>query len=139
MFSRLSILIHFDSKQQLYIDLDAFKKFGFDIHIYHVKMITEEASKQKSMKSILFLSWLLTDIKTLLIYRTWDCWFCLSCEENSTYDWSCEIHHNYIHRSLSNSFYYTLNKLEYHCNEEAKFVIDLNIRIFSTFSSQYSI
>ncbi len=56
--------MHFLSKQQLYIDLNAFKEFDFEVHIYHAKEITEDStSKQKFMKSILFLSRLLQDAK----------------------------------------------------------------------------
>ena len=39
LFARLLILSHFDSKQQLYINLDALKKFDFKVHIYHEKSI----------------------------------------------------------------------------------------------------
>jgi len=52
--------MHFSSKQQLYIDLDVFKEFGFEVHIYHTKEFTEDNTlKQKFMKSVLFLSRLL--------------------------------------------------------------------------------
>jgi len=65
MFSRLSVLTHFNLKWQLYIDLNVFKKFEFEVHVYYMKITIKntEASKQKNMKSIFFLSWLLTDIK----------------------------------------------------------------------------
>lgn len=64
LFAQPTILIYFVLKQQLYIDIDAFKKFSFDTHIYHFKKVTTGISKQKSMKSILFLSRLLTDAET---------------------------------------------------------------------------
>ncbi len=54
--------MHFLPKQQLYIDLNVFKEFGFEAHVYHTKEFTEDStSKQKSMKSVLFLSRLLQD------------------------------------------------------------------------------
>lgn len=59
LFSCLSLLVHFDSKHQLYIDLNALKKFNFEAHVYHTKMnviITVEISKQKSIELIMFLS-----------------------------------------------------------------------------------
>ena len=37
LFSRLIILIHYDLKHQLYVDIDASKEFGFKVHIYHMK------------------------------------------------------------------------------------------------------
>jgi len=56
--------MHFSSKQQLYIDLDVFKEFNFEVYVYHAKEFTEDStSKQKFMKSVLFLSRLLQDIK----------------------------------------------------------------------------
>ena len=64
LFSQSIILIHFSSKQQLYIDLNVFKEFDFKAHIYYTKEITEDStSKQKFMKSVLFLSRLLQDVK----------------------------------------------------------------------------
>jgi len=62
LFSQSIILIHFSSKQQLYIDLNVFKEFNFEVHIYHLKEITENSTlKQKFIKSVLFLSRLLQD------------------------------------------------------------------------------
>jgi len=56
--------MHFLSKQQLYIDLDVFKEFDFEVHVYHTKKFTEDdTSKQKFMKSVLFLSRLLQDVE----------------------------------------------------------------------------
>jgi len=64
LFSWSIILMHFSSKQQLYIDLDVFKEFNFEVYVYHAKEFTEDStSKQKFMKSVLFLSRLLQDIK----------------------------------------------------------------------------
>ena len=76
MFSRLTILSHFDFKHWLYIDLDVLKEFGFDTHIYHAKsdlmkstsesellLWSVSSSSQKDTESILFLSCLLTDVK----------------------------------------------------------------------------
>lgn len=66
MFSRPSVLAHYDPKRQLYIDLDASKEFGFGAHIYHTKgtLAENKAPKQKQMKPILFLSRLLTGTET---------------------------------------------------------------------------
>jgi len=56
--------MHFLSKWQLYIDLDVFKEFDFEVHVYHTKEFAEDSiSKQKFMKSVLFLSRLLQDVK----------------------------------------------------------------------------
>ncbi len=33
--------MHFLSKQQLYIDLNVFKEFNFEVHVYYAKKITE--------------------------------------------------------------------------------------------------
>jgi len=65
LFSWSTMLIHFLSKHQLYVDLNAFKEFGFEAHVYHAKEAKKNKTpQQKSMKPILFLSQLLTDIKT---------------------------------------------------------------------------
>ncbi len=71
MFLRLSILAHFDSEQQLYINLDIFKKFEFEAYVYYMKTAINDTAikdtevlKQKSIKSILFLSQLLMNVKT---------------------------------------------------------------------------
>jgi len=60
-----TMLVHFLSKHQLYVDLNAFKKFGFEAHVYHTKKAKKNKTlQQKSMKPILFLSQLLTDAET---------------------------------------------------------------------------
>jgi hypothetical protein len=65
LFSWSTMLVHFLSKHQLYVDLNAFKEFGFEAHVYHTKKAEKNKTpQQKSMKPILFLSQLLTDIKT---------------------------------------------------------------------------
>lgn len=71
LFSRPTILSHFNPKQQLYIDLNVLKEFSFGTHVYHMKPGSEGPLKgltllpmQKQMKPILFLSHLLTDAKT---------------------------------------------------------------------------
>ncbi len=46
MFSRPSVLAHFDPKRQLYIDLDASKEFGFGAHVYHTKTATKTLKRQ---------------------------------------------------------------------------------------------
>jgi len=54
--------MHFLSKQQLYINLNAFKEFSFEAHIYYAKEIAKDStSKQKFIKFVLFLSRLLQD------------------------------------------------------------------------------
>ncbi len=54
--------MHFSSKQQLYIDLNVFKEFDFEIYVYYTKEFAENNTlKQKFMKSVLFLSRLLQD------------------------------------------------------------------------------
>ncbi len=64
LFSQSIILMHFLSKQQLYIDLNVFKEFSFEAHVYYIKEFTEDStSKQKFMKSVLFLSKLLQDVE----------------------------------------------------------------------------
>jgi len=64
-------LAHFDSEQQLYINLDIFKKFEFEAYVYYMKTAINDTAikdtevlKQKSIKSILFLSQLLMNVKT---------------------------------------------------------------------------
>ncbi len=49
-------------KCQLYIDLNAFNKFDFSVYVYYIKKINKSyISKQKSVKSIFFLSRLLNN------------------------------------------------------------------------------
>ena len=64
LFSRLIILIHYDSKHQLYADINASKKFDFEAHIYHMKESHSSISDQKSMKLILFLNKTLANAET---------------------------------------------------------------------------
>ena len=66
LFTRPSMLAHFDPARQLWIDLDALKEFGFGAHVYHDKMdqSRDTPPPQKSLNSILFLSCLLTDTET---------------------------------------------------------------------------
>jgi len=59
------MLVHFLPKRQLYVDLNAFKKFEFEAHVYHAKKAEKDKTpQQKSMEPILFLSRLLTDTET---------------------------------------------------------------------------
>ena len=62
------LLVHFDRVKNLWIDLDSFKKFDFDVIIFHVKKdISKDKWPTKSdIESIAFLSRLL--IKTELNY-----------------------------------------------------------------------
>ena len=55
-FFRLTILIYYDLKRQLYTDINASKEFSFRAHIYYMKKSHGSTSDQKSMKLILFLS-----------------------------------------------------------------------------------
>ena len=66
LFSRPTILIHYDPKRQLYADMNASKEFGFGAHVYHMKEShsTTMASGQKSIESILFLSKALASAET---------------------------------------------------------------------------
>ena len=63
-FSRSIILIHYDLKCQLYVDMNTSKKFSFEAHIYHMKESHSSISDQKSMKLILFLSKTLANTET---------------------------------------------------------------------------
>ncbi len=59
VFSVSTFLAHFDSKRQLYIDLDAFKTWDFAFMIYHVKDFVADNTKLISrifVKLILFLN-----------------------------------------------------------------------------------
>jgi len=57
LFSQPTMLVHFSSKHQLYVDLNAFKEFEFEAHVYHAKKAKKNKTpQQKSMKPILFLS-----------------------------------------------------------------------------------
>ncbi len=46
LFSQSIILMHFLSKQQLYIDLNVFKEFDFEVHIYYTKEFTEDSTSK---------------------------------------------------------------------------------------------
>ena len=66
LFFRLTILIHYTLKCQLYINMNTSKEFSFRADIYHMKeshsFIT--VTDQKSMKLILFLSKALVNAET---------------------------------------------------------------------------
>ena len=71
LFLRLLILSHFDSKQQLYINLNVSKEFEFNVYVYHIKSDLMKFSlnfiswsDQKKTEFILFLSCLLSDVET---------------------------------------------------------------------------
>ena len=64
LFSRPTILIHYDLKRQLYADMDASKEFGFGAHVYHMKESHGLTSGQKNVESILFLSKALANTET---------------------------------------------------------------------------
>ena len=69
MFAKFTIFIHFDSKRQLYIDLNAFKKFDFGVHVYHKKFNNKNfdvvtSFNQKIIESIFYLNHLFIDVET---------------------------------------------------------------------------
>lgn len=64
LFFRLTILIYYNLKCQLYTDMNASKEFRFRVHIYHMKENHGLTSGQKSMKLILFLSKALVNAET---------------------------------------------------------------------------
>ena len=71
MFASPTLLHHFDPHQQLYIDLDASKEFGFGAYIYHADMKDKDgvldkdgSPPQKQRRPVLFLSRLLTEAET---------------------------------------------------------------------------
>ena len=67
VFSVSTFLAHFDSKRQLYIDLDAFKAWDFAFMIYHVKNFIVDNTKLISrtfVELILFLSRMLNTAET---------------------------------------------------------------------------
>ena len=66
LFSRLTILIHYNLKYQLYTDMNTSKEFDFEAHIYHMKESHDFTSilDSKSMKLILFLSKSLANTET---------------------------------------------------------------------------
>ena len=63
-------LVHSNFKRQLFIDLNASKKFDFDVMLYYVKKVyldqleSDKYSSRHVIESILFLSRLLTDVET---------------------------------------------------------------------------
>ena len=68
LFSLSFILIHFDEKRILYIDLNASKKFDLVAHVYHdvdekTRKLNEKF-KQKTKQLILFLSRFLFNVET---------------------------------------------------------------------------
>lgn len=71
LFLRSLTFNYFNSKQQLYIDVDTSKEFDFDVHIYHSKSDLLKTSsddfflsEQKEMKSNYFLSCFLSNAET---------------------------------------------------------------------------
>ena len=66
LFFKFFFLIHFDIKRQLFINLNASKKFDFEVMIYHVKAIWNDknCSSRNSIESIFFFSRLLSSIET---------------------------------------------------------------------------
>ena len=59
--NNLNILIHFNLDRTLWLNLNVFKKFDFEVIIFHIeKDATEKWSSRIAMKSIMFLSRLLT-------------------------------------------------------------------------------
>ena len=67
MFASPTLLHHFDQHQQLYVDLDASKEFGFGAYVYHAPeapSADDAAPLQKQRRPVLFLSRLLTDAET---------------------------------------------------------------------------
>ena len=60
-------LVHSDFKRQLFIDLNASKKFDFDVMLYYVKKVFFESNKyfsRHAIESILFFNRLLIDAET---------------------------------------------------------------------------
>ena len=63
-FNRIFFLIHFNAKQILYININAFKRREFDAMIYHFKFDVDFVkSKRFDIESILFLSRMLNEIE----------------------------------------------------------------------------
>ena len=62
MFTKPTFLYYFDPRRQLYINVNASKRFGFSIMIYYVKRDPGLAKciKRGNIEPILFLSKLLT-------------------------------------------------------------------------------
>jgi hypothetical protein len=59
---KITLLIHFDKIKWLWIDLDEFKKFNFEMIVFHVikKFLKKIWSTKNDIQSIMFLSRLLT-------------------------------------------------------------------------------
>ena len=68
VFARIFFLFHFDHTRFLYIDIDAFKRWEFDVIIYHDRFnfnySSEEYSKKFDIQSVLFFSRLLINLET---------------------------------------------------------------------------
>ena len=64
-FFQISFLIHFVFNRQLYIDIDVFKRFNFEIVVYHLKIdcLNSIKSKRINIESILFLNKMLNIVK----------------------------------------------------------------------------
>ncbi len=62
---KITLLIHFDRNKWLWIDLDEFKKFDFEVIVFHVtkKFIKKIWSTKNDIQSIMFLSRLVTSIE----------------------------------------------------------------------------
>ena len=66
LFSRPTILTHYESKRQLYLNLDASKARGFGAIVYHCKEEEQETDtpRKSTIQPILFLSKLLNDAES---------------------------------------------------------------------------
>jgi hypothetical protein len=62
---KITLLIHFDKTKWLWIDLDEFKEFDFEVIVFHVtkKFLKEIWSMKDDIQSIMFLSRLLTSVE----------------------------------------------------------------------------
>jgi hypothetical protein len=62
---KITLLIHFDKIKWLWISLDEFKKFDFEVIVFHVtkKFFKEIWSTKDDIQSIMFLSRLLTSVE----------------------------------------------------------------------------
>lgn len=64
-FERAEFLVHFDRNRILYINIDVFKKRGFDAIIYYLKKgANPDKSRRTDVESIFFLSRLLNSAET---------------------------------------------------------------------------
>ena len=66
LFSRPTILTHYESKRRLYVDLDASKARGFGAMVYHCKEEEQETDppRKSTIQLILFLNKLLNDTES---------------------------------------------------------------------------